>query len=289
MSIWIGDIEILTKGRLVKYAHLAPECYESVASPTDLIPKIIEAQYDLDLFAFGQRLPDVEPRYPYYYEWQPIAALRVTSYENWLNRQIIKENRKNVAKAIKRGVDIRVVEYDDGLVAGIADIYNETPVRQGKRFSHYEKSLEAVRKENGTYIDKSIFIGAYYQDTLIGFIKVVLTEKCASTLQVISKIQHRDKKPNNALLAKAVEICASKNIPYLQYGVWSTGTLGKFKATNGFERLLIPHYLVPVTRMGSTVLKLRLHRPLVSHVPEAIVANLIRLRSKIYKTFYGRP
>ena len=103
------------------------------------------------------------------------------------------------------------------------DIYNETPVRQGKKFWHYNKDFETVKMENGTFADRSIFIGAYFEDTLIGFVKIVLTEGCASTLQVISKIEHRDKKPTNALLAKTVEICASIGVP--TFGRWLVGVL----------------------------------------------------------------
>ena len=34
---------------------------------------------------------------------------------------------------------------------------------------------------------------------------------------IIAKIKHRDKAPMNALVAKAVEICAENKIPYLVY------------------------------------------------------------------------
>ena len=36
-------------------------------------------------------------------------------------------------------------------------------------------------------------------------------------MQVLSKMGHLDKSPQNALIAKAVEICENEGIPYLTY------------------------------------------------------------------------
>jgi hypothetical protein len=287
ISVWIGDIEILLAGTLVKYARVAPECYELVRDPESLAQAMRDQGHPADLLIFGQRLPDTRPKYSYYMEWDEIAALRITTYDNWVSKQIIKENRKNIAKAEKKGIQVAEASYDDDFVAGIVDIYNESPIRQGKRFLHYQKDLETVRNENGTYLDRSVFIGAYWDHQLIGFIKLVLAEGCASTLQVISKIEHRDKKPTNALLAKAVELCAAKNIPYLQYGGWSDGTLGDFKRYNGFEKVLVPIYFVPATIMGRMILKLKLHHGIKELVPHRAFATMKYIRKKMAEFKYG--
>ena len=51
---------------------------------------------------------------------------------------------------------------------------------------------------------------------MIGFIFLICADRFAALGQIISKIAQRDKAPNNALIAKAVERCAEKGIPYLQ-------------------------------------------------------------------------
>ncbi|MGZ5133531.1 MAG: hypothetical protein ACXWCG_00210 [Flavitalea sp.] len=283
MSIWIDGFEIVRNGKLLKYANVAPECYGSINDPKILIKKIKDSSRGFDIVTFGQRLPDITPQFNYYLEWEEIAALRITTYENWLNKQIIKENRKNIIKAAKKGITVCESEFNDDFVKGIVDIYNESPIRQGKKFPHYKKDFETVKYENGSYLDRSIFIGAYYENNLIGFVKIVLTEQCASTMQVISMIEHRDKKPTNALLAKTVEVCATRSIPFLQYGVWSRGSIGKFKIYNGFEKMLVPKYIVPITLKGKVVLGINLHREVKYFIPNKIIDILKDARKKWYE------
>jgi len=53
------------------------------------------------------------------------------------------------------------VPFDETLVRGIWEVYNESPVRQGKPNTHYGKDIETVYKEEATFLDHSIFIGAF--------------------------------------------------------------------------------------------------------------------------------
>jgi hypothetical protein len=288
-SVWIGDTEIILTGTLVRYALVAPECYELVRDPESLARGIVKQGHHVDLLIYGQRLPDIAPKHRHYMEWDEIAALRVTTYDHWITKQIIKENKKNIAKAEKRGISVAEASYDDDFVAGIVDIYNESPIRQGKAFTHYRKDPETVRRENGTYPDRSLFIGAYWEGRLIGFVKLFLTSGCASTMQVISKIEHRDKKPTNALLAKAVEICSARGIPFLQYGGWSDGTLGDFKRYNGFERMQIPLYYVPASMKGRIVLRLKLHHGIKQIMPDAAWTAMKNVRKRITDFRYAFP
>src|SRR5262249_37787391 len=113
----------------------------------------------------------------------------------------------------------------------------------------------------------------------------------AVTGQIISKLKHRDKAPNNALLAKAVEICDRKKLPYLVYLNWDTGSLTEFKRRNGFQKISLPRYYVPLTTKGKAALKLNLHRGLVGVVPERVKDRLVKLRSTWYtgvQTLKGR-
>src|SRR5207247_2863912 len=126
--------------------------------------------------------------------------------------------RKDVRRSAKRGCVVTVTEFNAELVRGIVEIYSESPIRQGKAFSHYRKDFDAVQREHSTFLERSTFIGAYYKDELIGFMKIVFVGKVAAMMQFLSKISHYDKRPANALIAKAVEHCAREGMSYLTYG-----------------------------------------------------------------------
>jgi hypothetical protein len=60
-------------------------------------------------------------------------------------------------------------------------------------------------------------------------------------------------------LAKAVERCAEKGIPYLAYAYWLDDGLRDFKRSNGFQKFDLPRYFVPLTCKGEFALNLGLH------------------------------
>jgi hypothetical protein len=195
-----------------------------------------------------------------------------------------------VQKAEKSGVIVREVPFDDALVAGINAIYNETPVRQGKKFWNYGKDLAAVRSMNGTFLDRSIFLGAYFRDSLIGFVKLVANEEWsqAGLMQIISMIQHRDKAATNALIAQAVRSCADRAIRHLWYANFSYGkkqqdSLADFKRRNGFQKTDVPRYYVALTVVGSIAFRLHLHRSATDWTPEPIAAAYRKIRSLWYE------
>src|SRR4051812_41906519 len=120
-----------------------------VDDPETFIGILKGSKVRIDLFAFPQNFPDTIPRHGYHTELDNAAVVSTVDYTDWWEKKIPQEARKNVRRALKRGVDVRVVPYDDNLVAGIKTIYDETPIRQGRRFWHYQKTLEQVKKENG--------------------------------------------------------------------------------------------------------------------------------------------
>jgi hypothetical protein len=157
------------------------------------------------------------------------------------------------------------------------------------RFKHYGRDLEWVRGHAGTFLDRSIFIGAYLGDRMIGFIKLVTDEarRQACTMHILSTIEHREKAPTNAMVAQAVRSCADRGIPYLVYQNFSYGkkqgdSLSHFKEINGFQRVDLPRYYVPLTALGSAAFKLGLHRRLADHLPQSVGAKLRELRKNWY-------
>ena len=285
-TVWFDNIEIIITGGLINTARVASECYEDITDPGSFMQEFKKTNRNADIFSFGQRLPEIKPKFNYYMEWTSVAAIPIKSYDYWLKKQIDKDTRKNIKKATNRGVITKAVNFDDNFVKGILDIYNESPIRQGKPFWHYKKDFDTIKREHSTYLNKCEFIGAYFKEEFIGFILMFYSEKCASTMQVISKIEHRDKKTTNALIAKAVEVCEQKNVQYLQYGVWSEGTFGDFKRHNGFEQILIPQYYIPLNNIGKLAITRHLHHGISGVLPDKMIRYLIDLRTKWYSNKY---
>lgn len=281
--------EINVQGRLIRIAWLDADKYQFLDDPQPLLDDLRKSGTRVDLFTFMQRLPATEPKFRYPMEWDNLAVLPVSTFDHWWNHQIRSFPRNRARQAEKRGVTLREVPFDDALVHGIWEIYNESPVRQGVPFRHYGKNIETVYKEEATYLDSSIFIGAFLGDKLIGFVKLVTdeTRTQANLMNILSMVGHKDKAPTNALIAQAVRSCAEHGIKYLVYQNFSYGnkagdSMSHFKEINGFQRVDVPRYYVPLTSIGWAALHLGLHRRLVDHLPEPLIAKLRELRNKWY-------
>jgi hypothetical protein len=256
---------------------------ETVVSPKSFVDKLKASGLHADIFTFAQKVPDVAPKHRYHMEWDNAAVIPITTYQEWWEKRAEYDVRKAVKRASREGVEVRLAEFTDAFVEGIRAIYNEHPLRQGSFFTHYQKPFEAVKRENSTYFDRSAYIGAYYKDELIGFIRMVYVDAIATTLQVISCRKHFDKKPMNALIAKAVEICALKGVSHLVYGSYiyndPKSSLTEFKRRNGFEQMLAPRYYIPLTAAGAAALKCGLHHPLSTKLPQSLRPGLRKMRS----------
>jgi hypothetical protein len=166
-------------------------------------------------------------------------------------------------------------------------IFNETPIRQERTFLHYGKSFDTVKSEFSRYLFREELYGAYVDDELIGFIFLANAGQYLYLGQIISLIRHRDKSPQNALIAKAVEVCAQQGLPYLVYALWPRGPLREFKRHNAFECVNLPRYYVPLTAKGKVALKLGLHRGPAEWLPENALPILKEIRSRFYSLKYG--
>lgn len=287
--IQIAGRDIRIEGRLIRIASLKGERYTFLDDPEPILEGLRKCGTRIDLFTFMQRLPDTKPKFHYPMEWDNLAVLPVSTFDHWFTKQIRFAPRGRVRQAEKKGVTIREVPFDDTLVKGIWEIYNETPIRQGRRFPHYGKDVETVRKEEATFLDSSIFIGAYLGDKLIGFIKLVheQTRTQANLMNIVSMVKYRDTCTTNALIAQAVRSCANRAIPYLvyqrfTYGKRQAGGIENFKEVNGFQRIDLPRYYVPLTRLGSVAFRLGLHNRWIELIPASIAARLRDLRKAWY-------
>ena len=285
----VGGREIQVDGGLLRIARLAADKFDSVDDPGATLEALRASGIRIDLFTFMQKLPDTSPKYDYPMEWDNVAALRVSTFDQWRTKQINNRARNALRIGERKGIVVREVPFDDPLVRGISVLYNECPIRQGKPFPHYGKDLETVRRENGTFLERSFFLGAFLEEQLVGFAKLLCDEdrKQADLAQILSMIQHWDKAPMKALIAHAVRSCAERKIDHLVYGKFAYGkkqrdSLSDFKQRNGFQRIDLPRYYIPLTLTGRTALRLGMHHRLVNRLPEPLLARLRKARRQWY-------
>jgi len=286
--------EIRVQGSIIRIARLDGEKYNFPDDPAAVLAGLRNGATRIDLFTFLQRVPETEPKYPYPMEWDNLAVLPVSTFDHWWNHQIRSFPRNRARQAEKKGVVLREVPCDENLFQGICAIYNECPVRQGRRFPHYGMSLERVRDYASTFLDRSIYVGAFLGDVMIGFIKLVTdeTRTHACLVHILSMVLHKDKAPTNALIAHAVRVCADRGLSYLVYENFTYGnkqgdSLSHFKEVNGFLRMDLPRYYIPLTPLGRIAFRLGLHHRVVDRVPESIAAKLRDIRKAWYARRYS--
>jgi hypothetical protein len=292
LNIWGKEVNV--EGSLIRVARVA-EGYDSVEQPNELIRRLRDSGVRMDVFTFIQVISNRSPDYRYPMEWDNVAALPVSTFDHWFTQQITGKTRNMLRKAEKTGVTVREIPFDDALIAGISAINNESPVRQGRRFPHYEDTLETVRQKNGTFLERSIFLGVFFEDALIGYAKLVSDEagRQAGLMQILSMVRHRDKAPNNMLIAQAVRSCAQRDIPYLWYAKFSYGkkqrdSLSDFKEHSGFQRIDLPRYYIPVTTWGKLAVRVGLHHGLRAFVPGALLEQAYKVRNLWYARKFER-
>lgn len=282
---------LTVKGHLVRLAAIHDEWWlPAELEDPEIFVKLLKEQQSrglrADLFTFMQKVPGSAPRYPYAMEWESIAAARTGDFQSWWGG-LPQESRKNVRRSQKRGVSVDIHKFDDDLIRGIAKVNNDSPFRQGRPNTHYGKSFELVKKDHESFVDRSDFFCAYFENEVIGYLKVVYKGEIASILNLAVIASHNDKRPANALISAAVERCAAKQASYLTYGFFNYGNkqdspLRQFKVRNGFEEMLTPRYYLPVTAWGSLAMKMKLHRGALGILPQGLISLGVAARMKWY-------
>lgn len=280
---------VITTGNWLKIAAVREEELvegDTVAQPESFLSQLKNSGLKADVFTFAQRVPDTRPKYGFHKEWDNAAVIPTNNFSHWWKELTEYSTRKAVNRSKKLGVVARLSVFDDAFVEAACSIYNETPLRQGKAFWHYKKDFQTIKRELATYLERSFFIGAYCQDELIGFIKITSVGTVATITQILSAKRHFDKRPNNALIAKAVEICELQGLSHLIYGSFvyyaQDTSLTEFKRRNGFEKVMLPQYYVPLTLKGKIAVKLGFHRGLVGNIPRPVLSRLLKIRSLWY-------
>jgi hypothetical protein len=288
-ALEVSGKDIIVGGKWIRIARVEAEDWlETELEDPELCVQTLKksATFHADILSFAQKLPATQPKYKYPMEWDSIAAIPLTNYKEWWEK-LPQEGRKNVRRAQKRGVSVHVKKLDDALIQDIYELNNDSPVRQGKAFTHYGKTLDQVARDQQAFLDRSDYICAYCENELIGLVKLIYRGEVASILTFLSKPSHQDKRPANAIMAKAVEQCVDKGITHLIFGKFNYGnkrhtSLREFKIRNAFEEILVPHYYVPLTTIGAISFRLGLHRGLLGLLPHSAIALFVSARARLY-------
>ena len=281
---------IQVHGRLICVGRIDGDKFKFLDDPAEILSDLRGSHPRVDIFTFMQKLPQTAPKYKFPMEMDNLAVLPVSTFADWWTNQIGFKARNKAKQAAKKGVTVREAPFDDAFARGIWDIYSESPVRQGRRFPHYGKSFDEVRRMSSTFLDTSVFIGAYFEAKLIGFIKLTIDDggTQAGMMHIVSMIRHRDKAPTNALVAEAVQSCADRGISHLVYSNFAYGkkersSLSDFKERNGIRTRNPPRYYVPLTGLGWAAFRMGLHHKFVDRLPEPLLAKARDLRYSWYK------
>lgn len=277
---------ISVTGKFFRMARLRHEWCDFLENPAEAIREI-RAHPPADVFTFVRDVCDAPMDFPFHQETVSIAVLPITSFKDWWNKIGFKARNK-ARKAGKCGVELRIVSLDDNFASGVKSIYDETPVKQGRKFFHYGQTAPQIKEELNAFLEHSVLVGAYFQNELIGFMKLFAGNNVLRTVHIIAKTSHRDKCVMDALIAKAVEICDEKKIPNLQYGTWTDGGIGDFRKKYGFQKFAIVRHFLPLTLRGKWMLGLHLHRPIRERVPKILLTPLLDLRARLNSIRY-RP
>jgi hypothetical protein len=173
-TISVSGKNLVVHGRRLKMAVVHDEEWleTEVEDPALCVRTLKDASregFRTDLFTFSQKVPNTKPKYDYPMEWDSVATVGIGTFKEWW-ASLPQETRKNVRRAEKRGVVLQVRQLDDGLLRDLLVLNNDSPIRQGKVFTHFGKTIEQVRKDQRDFLDRSDYICAYCGEELIGVV-----------------------------------------------------------------------------------------------------------------------
>lgn len=286
--VTFGELKFRMSRRFIRTLTMMDSVLDDIGDPQGILNYLRKNNIRADLLTFSQVLTEPEPKFNYHMEMDSIAALPITTYDNWLMKQIHPNTRNKIRKAHRAGVRVEVEKLSRKLAEGLAGIFNETRIRRGRPYEYYGIDVETVLKEWAPNSHRSNFLVAYFEREVIGFIQLVYGETVARTSGTVAKISHRNKAPMNALFAKAVEICSERRINFLVYGKYIYGKKGAdslttFKRNCGFHEVRIPRYYLPLSFKGMLCLNFHLHKGISEILPGFLQRRMLKLRTLMFE------
>jgi hypothetical protein len=277
----IANTDLVVSGRLLRVARLRHEYFEYLDDPLAFVAALQQTEPFADVVTFLQEAHYPRPAYSFHQEEARISVLSFKNYKDWWTNLHFKVRNK-ARQSEKKGVELRPAQLNAEFVRGVKGIYDESPIRQDRRFPHYGKTLERLTEDLSSFPECTSLTGAYYQDELVGFMKLFEGKEIMRTVHIIAKLAHRDKCVMDALVAKAVELSDQKGIRHLHYGDWAYRGLGVFRAKFGFEPHPCPRYYVARTARGKAMLRFGFHHRVKERLPQRLIDELVGLRSRWY-------
>ena len=294
-AIDVGGDTLIPAGKLIKIAKIRGEEMREreIEDPERYLAALRSGEgqsLKADIFTFTQKLPATDPKHAYPMEWESTAVISLRSFKEWWEA-LPQESRKNVRRSEKRGTVVLTKDLDPEVVEGIRRVNDDCPMRQGVKNAYYGLTSEDTWKRYGEFTGRCSFICAYSGEEMIGFLHLVYREDVAAILNLSVKPSEFDKRPANALVAKAVQVCEERGISHISYGLYNYGNkrdspLREFKVRNGFKEMLVPRYFVPLTTWGRICMKANLHRGLIGILPTSVISTGLRARAVWYKGFH---
>ena len=286
-ALHVDDKTVVCTGKWIRKAELHEEEWsqaEPLEDVTTFVAKLKQQKPKADYFTFAQTVCEIEPRYSCYMEPDNAAAICTKNFADWWENHLPQVTRKNVRRSQKRGVSVKLMPLDDVTIGMVHQLYGQIQTKQGAEFAHFGKDFATVKRELSTFADRCELIGAFHENALIGFIKLVYMRKVAGIMHIITRNEDYDKRPANALVTKAVQVCEEKGMSYLIYGKYTYGnktnnSLTEYKKRNGFEKVEFPRYFVPLTLKGQIIIRLRLHRGMLGLLPGGVINLLLSVRA----------
>ena len=256
----IDGKQISIDGAIPGIARLDQEWFEDVEKPDMLVDALRKTKPAPDIFTFWQRLPELQPKYAYRMEAEAIAALPITSYSHWWEKQIDGAARNKVRKAQKKGVEVRLANFDDRFIEGMTSIFNETPIRQGRNFLHYGKDFETVKRQFSRFLFREEIFGAYLGEGLVGFIMLANAGDMQSLVKLFQRSRVGIWRPRMPCWPRPLNAARRRESHTSRMHIGSTTVSANSKRNNGFQKFDLPRYFLPLTRKGKLALHLGLHR-----------------------------
>jgi hypothetical protein len=290
----LEDLEVHVKTPGLKIARDPSEYLRDIFPKEPFLTEL--KSRGMDLFTFIERswcYTIYDSPYPHWVK-DNVALTTFESYQDWIKKvtKITPNNPTNRAR--KRGVTLEIASPDEKLAQGIANVYNETPIRQNRRYPFYGTPPQAVAATLKN--DKNtIYVTANFNGEIIGFMRIEMGDNLGMINQGVSMDAHMDKGVTRALFAKCIEVAAERGQNFVMYGrIGNHPSLDRFKRLNGFEKCEIKRFYIPLTRKGAVALRLGLERDLKDSAPNFIkkplypVYNFVSRAGLSYSDFKRR-
>jgi len=78
----VSGKEIRVGGTLIRVAYLDGEGYQFLNDPEVALASLQKSGSRIDLFTFIQKISDTTPHYDYHLEWDNMAVLRISTFDD---------------------------------------------------------------------------------------------------------------------------------------------------------------------------------------------------------------